>query len=174
MSDSGDVLPAELVERRLAQLGELGELGEALLTAEMPPISRDVFEARSLGIEGRVSERVIGELARSLSGRFSDSRDLVLWASFAGMRRELGWMPDSVIDAGGQRLLDRTSMVLVAITQEFDRPMDAIERGWKTIVSLRVLGPPATSLAALPILDRWDHRTRLWVGSAWDFERARL
>ncbi len=172
MSAGESSLTPALVEQRLARLEELCALGDSLLTAELPPLSRETFEARALGVEGRVHESAIERLPRSFRKRPRDARDVVLWASFSGSRHELAWSPDIVVDVVSGQALDRTRMILVAVTQQFDRPVDAVDAGWKTIVTLRVLGERSAALEALPALDAWDHRTRLWVGSARDHART--
>jgi hypothetical protein len=44
---------------------------------------------------------------------------------------------------------------LIAVTQQFDKPMDSIAPGWKTICGLRLLGNPISILAGLPFTDDW-------------------
>ena len=44
---------------------------------------------------------------------------------------------------------------LIAVTQQFDKPMDSIPSGWKTICGLRLLGNPISILAGLPFTDDW-------------------
>lgn len=166
-------LSPEVVEQRLAELAELCALGDALLGAELPPLSEEIFARRALGIHGRVSDAAMRLLPKSFREPHGDARDIVLWADFAGMRHDLGWTPDVVIDVSSGAILDRTPMILVAITQQFDRPMDAIERGWKTIVTFRVLGEPARALEALPLLDSWDAGERVvWLAAARDYDRT--
>lgn len=172
MSATAHGLSVELVERRLSQLAELDALGQALLGARMPPLSRATFERRALAIEGRVSEAAMRALPRSFGARAADVRDVVLWASFAGARHELGWMPDVIVEPGDGTVLDRTPMVLVGVTQQFDERVDAVDVGWRTIVTLRVLGPRARALDELPTLDAWSHGARVWLATARDQERT--
>jgi hypothetical protein len=172
MSGTAHGLSAELVERRLSQLAELDALGQALLGARMPPLSRATFERRALAIEGRLSEAAMRALPRSFGARAADPRDVVLWASSAGARHELGWMPDVIVAPGDGTVLDRTPMVLVGVTQQLDERLDAVEAGWKTIVTLRVLGPRARALDALPTLDGWTAGGRVWLATARDQERT--
>lgn len=172
MSEQAEALGSEVTEQRFSQLAELCSLGAALLTAQMPPLSRETFERRALGIEGRLSETAMRRLPQSFRHGIADARDVVVWASFAGARHELGWMPDVLVEASSGRVLERTPMMLVAVTQQFDRRVDAVEHGWKTIVTLRVLGERAATLDELPTLDEWDQRTRVWVGTARDRDRT--
>ncbi|MBF9143798.1 hypothetical protein [Hymenobacter properus] len=44
---------------------------------------------------------------------------------------------------------------LTAATQQFDKPMDAIPHGWKTICAFRLLGSGVSILAGLPFANDW-------------------
>jgi hypothetical protein len=44
---------------------------------------------------------------------------------------------------------------LIAVTQQFDKPMDAIPAGWKTICAFRLLTKSFSILAGLPFTYDW-------------------
>jgi hypothetical protein len=154
-------LPPELVARRLAELGQLARLGASLLEAEMPPLERGVLERRSLRIEGRA-----GRIAHA------DPRDVQLFVSPAAVDRQLGWMPDCWVDPLDGQIAAGGLAVLVAASASGTGPLDALPRGRPGVVTLRLLQGRPACIDALPVLERHDHRVRLWSCMARD--RARV
>jgi hypothetical protein len=58
-----------------------------------------------------------------------------------------------------------TALELVAVTQQYDFPIDEIPRGWNTICAFRTLGGAPSVLATLPFIDEWyeNYRNRITV-----------
>jgi len=148
------------VERRFAELQQLSRLGASLLEAELPPIERRVLERRSIQIIARAN------------GATDDPRDVWLHAAPTAADRQLGWMPDTWIDAGTGAMIGSGLVMLVAVHVR-GQPRDAVPGGQASAICVRFLVGRVGCVEALPLLGESDGDVRLWLGSQRDRERTR-
>ncbi len=153
-------LTAELVEQRLAESQELARLGASLSEAVMPPTEPAVLARRSLRLVARAP------------GRGADPRDVRLHVLACASDRQLGWMADVCVDPVTGLIVGEGVVVLVAALID-EQPLDAMPRGREGIVIVRILTARPTCLDQLPLLDRTDHRARLWLCARRDHGRTR-
>lgn len=148
-----------LVEQRLGELQQLVRLGTSLADAETPPIERRVLLRRSVCVVGRAPGG-------------SDARDVILHVTPVAIDRHLGWMPDAWFDPFGGEITGVALSLLVGATVD-GRAVDALPRGRGGTITLRLLAPRPACVDALPLLERSDHRPRLWLALARDRARTR-
>lgn len=143
-------LTPELVDQRFSELQQLSRLGASLAEAELPPIDRRLLERRSVRVVGRAL------------GHGGDARDLRLHVLPVAVDRQLGWMPGAWVDPGNGQVMGEGLTVLVgAFVRE--QAVDMLPRGHDGTITLRFLSARPACVDALPLLERSDHRSRLWL-----------
>ena len=104
---------------------------------------------RSITVVGRVSSEI---LKRSPNFAAAIQCEENIYPVFV-MRQEYDF-PIGTVFRIHQGTMTNT-FELIAVTQQFDKPMDAIPHGWKTICALKLLENPLSILAGLPFTDDW-------------------
>jgi len=106
-------------------------------------------------IQGIVSGTVIMELKRSFLQKENNPNTIVLFCGFSEYDIPLGsvftqiWFQREVLYMG--------KAVLTKITQQFDRPIDEIPRGWRTVCSFTFEEPvPDVLYKYLPVVQSWS------------------
>jgi len=153
-------LTPELVDQRFAELQQLSRLGASLAEAELPPIERRILERRSIRVVGRAL------------GRGFDARDLRLHVMPTAVDRQLGWMPDAWVDPGNGRVVGEGLTVLVAAFV-CERAVDMLPRGIIGTITIRFLSDCPACIDAIPLLERSDQTSRLWLCSRRDRANTR-
>ncbi len=105
-------------------------------------------------IEGRVSARTLAAVREGLP-RVWPSTARCLFVSYAYADLPLGKRFDVVFPHGHPERAEATVTTMVAVTQQFAKPFDAVPHGWKTICLMDFPeGEPAV-MAGLPTVDAW-------------------
>ncbi len=167
---SRPALTAEVVAARLQGLGELSRLGRSLLGARGIGVARDVFERRSLAIQGRLMRSAFVSVRAGLP-RELETRDVPLFASFAGTDFHVGREFDALLPAGAEAGAVFERAILVGVTQQYAKSWDHAPRGWKTVCVLRFPGGIPPLVDSLPELGGWSSSVAVWLGTRWDVER---
>jgi len=105
--------------------------------------------------QGIVSGAVIRELKNSFPKKENSSNTIVLFCAFSECDIPVGsvftqiWFRQEVLYTG--------TVMLTKITQQFDRPVDAIPTGWRTVCSFTFEGPvPDVLYKYLPVVQSWS------------------
>lgn len=164
-------LTAEVVAARLEGLRGLSKLSESLLGARGIRVPREVFQRRSLGIQGRLTPRALGSVRGRLPRGQPGPRDVPLFASLAGMDFHVGREFDALLPAGAKARTAFERAILVGVIQQDGTSGDYVPRGSKTICVFRFPSGIPSLIESLPELDDGSYSVALWLGTRWDVER---
>lgn len=164
-------LTAEVVAQRLEALGGLARLGQSLLGARGIRISREVFQRRSLGIQGRLTRQALRRVRAGLPPEQPGLLEIPVFASRASIDFHVGREFDALVPATAEADAAFHRAVLVGVTQQYAKPWDFAPRGWQTVCVVRFPGGIPPLIESLPELEAWSNSAALWLGTRWDVER---
>lgn len=162
---------ASAVAARLEELRGLCRLGVSLAAARGTHISLAVFRRRSLAVEGLVRGATHPHPGLDPRGLPPGVQQVCVYTSPAGARFGLGRELDLVLPQGRPEAAVAARAILVGVADESATPRDEILPGAPAICWLRFLGELPDPFRALPVLERWDARPRLWLCTEADRER---
>ncbi|CAL9405408.1 hypothetical protein SUDANB105_01541 [Streptomyces sp. enrichment culture] len=128
---------------------------------------------RVLLVESRADEGALATMGRELPARSANEVALFLSYNYAdvpvGRRFDCCYRRHDADDVAW------VTTTVVAVTQQFARPMDAIPHGWKTLTVLRFAPGIPALIRELPEAAQWyDHPVSLHIseGATWEARAA--
>lgn len=111
-------------------------------------------EERYLLIEGRASAEALTIAAYGLPSKLP-ATSVVSFITFAYADLPLGKSFTHVFRPSNKMEHEVTNCSILAVTQQFAKPLDEIPHGWKTITAIDFSEGIPTILRDLPVVDAW-------------------
>jgi len=118
------------------------------------PEERTPLDQRCLTIEGHVSETSL-DLVRAALPLERPENSAILFLSYAFADIPIGRRYKILFPKDHPALAVSTECDILAVTQQFAKPLDCIPHGWKTICLVRFLAVIPEMIRALPTVDAW-------------------
>jgi hypothetical protein len=119
------------------------------------------IKERYLAIEGRASAATVKEIGAGLPSLVPEHSE-VLFVTFAYADLPFPKRYEVVFPKGRPQDGVRCSSVIVAATQQFNKPFPEIPHGWKTICVVHFPAGVPQMVSQLPVVDAW-YANRAWV-----------